>query len=59
MLKKWMKEASADMFENRKVVRAREWFASRILMLIPVANVIILFWWASPANNCRSPAGAR
>ena len=46
MLKKWMVEAPAGMFENREVVGVREWIASWILMLIPVANVIILFRWA-------------
>ena len=50
MFRKWMDEPKRDSwekdFDNNVVVGVREWVVAMAMMIIPVVNIVILFWWA-------------
>lgn len=49
MFGKWIDEseydAKNDFFDN-SVMSVRQWLAVMSVMLIPVVNIVMIFWWA-------------
>ncbi len=50
MFRKWINEPEREEwqkdFDNNEVVSVREWMATMLLMVIPIVNIVMLFWWA-------------
>lgn len=43
----WIEEKPLESsFENKEVVQVREWMATMMLMVIPIINIVMLFYWA-------------
>ena len=49
MFSKWIDESEFDgkndFFDN-SVMSVRQWLAVLVVMIIPVVNVVMIFWWA-------------
>ena len=49
MFSKWIEESEFDgkndFFDN-SVMSVRQWLAVMSVMIIPVVNVVMIFWWA-------------
>ncbi len=58
MFRKWINEPEKEEWlkdiDNNEVVSVREWVATLLLMVIPVVNIVMLFWWAF-ANKETTP----
>lgn len=58
MFSKWIDESEFDgkndFFDN-SVMSVRQWLAVMSVMIIPVVNVVMIFWWAF-ANKELTPS---
>ncbi len=49
MFSKWIDESEYDgkndFFDN-SVMSVRQWLAVLVVMIIPIMNVVMIFWWA-------------
>ena len=49
MFSKWIDESEFDTkndFFDNSVMSVRQWLAVMSVMIIPVVNVVMIFWWA-------------
>ncbi len=59
MFRNWINETSrekweSDFFDN-SVMSVRQWVATLAVIMIPVVNIVMIFWWAF-ANKELTPA---
>ncbi len=49
MFSKWIDDSEFDGrndFYDNSVMSVRQWLAVLVVMIIPVVNVVMIFWWA-------------